>query len=196
MQKIETIFKRDPNNLKLVLNEASDADIGWVFTGRGVPTVKVDGTCCLYKGGQLYRRHALKVGRPVPIGWLHWTMDPEQKSGHGWLPVTDTPADDYHREGLGNTTDTLLEGRSYELVGPKINGNPYGLDKHELWLHGSEVIPDGGPARTFEAIREWLTDHQVEGIVWWYVLPGGVWGDINTRMAKIKRRDFGLQWPV
>lgn len=40
---------------------------------------------------------------------------------------------------------------------------------------------------TFDGLREWLTSHPVEGLVFHH--PDG-------RLAKIKRRDFGLRWPA
>jgi hypothetical protein len=41
--------------------------------------------------------------------------------------------------------------------------------------------------RTFEGIRKWLQEHEEEGIVFWL--------DGEPR-CKIKRTDFGLEWPV
>jgi len=198
MKKIETIFKRDPSNLKLVLPEPTDAGVGserpdWVFSGEGVATLKVDGTCCLWHNDRLYRRHALKAERPMPAGWLHWSLDPIAVSGHGWLPVGESPADDYHREALALPGFRGINGRTYELIGPKINSNPYKLKHHLLWLHGS--IIDEAPEREFEAIRDWFKKYVVEGIVWYLNPPGALWGGKDTLMAKIKRKDFGLPWP-
>jgi hypothetical protein len=42
--------------------------------------------------------------------------------------------------------------------------------------------------RTYEEIRDFLTKTEIEGIVWHDLT--------NGEMAKIKRRDFGLAWPV
>ena len=41
---------------------------------------------------------------------------------------------------------------------------------------------------SFESIRDYLTTHVIEGIVWH--------DEANDRYAKIKRRDFDLPWPV
>lgn len=82
--------------------------------------------------------------------------------------------------------------QAYELVGPKVQGNPYGiapLNRHRLWQHGANFERRGTPEppRGFDAIRRFLVAYpQHEGIVWWH--PDG-------RRAKIKRRDFGLEWP-
>lgn len=46
MKKIPTIFNRDPNNRKKLL-QTHHRDCAWVFAGEGKATRKVDGTCCL-----------------------------------------------------------------------------------------------------------------------------------------------------
>jgi hypothetical protein len=73
---------------------------------------------------------------------------------------------------------------TYELVGPKVQGNPYHLEVHKLIRHGADLID---APRDFDGLRVWLSEHTIEGIVWHH--PDG-------RMAKIKRRDFGLSWPA
>jgi hypothetical protein len=72
-----------------------------------------------------------------------------------------------------------LDDGTYELLGPKINGNPEGYDSHTLIRH-DYAQPVDAP-RDYESLRKWLLDHQYEGIVWHH--PDG-------RMAKLKRRDF------
>ncbi len=69
---------------------------------------------------------------------------------------------------------------SYELVGPKINGNPEGLTERQLLQHGTHLVEC---PREFDAIRDWLAGQDIEGVVWHH--PDG-------RMAKIKKKDFGL----
>ena len=44
-------------------------DCGWVFAGEGIATQKVDGTCCLVRGGKLFKRRELKQGAIVPCGF-------------------------------------------------------------------------------------------------------------------------------
>jgi hypothetical protein len=58
----------------------------------------------------------------------------------------------------------------------------YGLERHELWRHGRDVVE---VTRTREAILEWLTRHDHEGLVFHH--PDG-------RTAKVRRKDFGLKW--
>ena len=68
---------------------------------------------------------------------------------------------------------------TYELCGPKVQGNPEGLISHELVRHGGVTLGDA--PRSFRALRDYFASHDVEGIVWHH--PDG-------RMAKLKGRDF------
>lgn len=72
------------------------------------------------------------------------------------------------------------EPGTYELCGPKINGNPEGYDRHVLISHEYAEELHGVP-RDYDGLAAWLADCEFEGIVWHH--PDG-------RMAKIKRRDF------
>ncbi len=189
MQKIPTLFMRDGKPFRA--SRAGNPKCQWVLDGEGVATEKFDGTACLVRGATLYRRHRVKEGKGVPPGWLHWSGDAAQMSGHGWVPVGDGAADQYHREAAmagphGDYRVSYLADGTYELVGPMVQGNPQGLGSHDLWRHGSgDAYGLHGP-RTFAGIRESLLSRHVEGIV--YHHPDG-------RMAKIKRSDFGLPWP-
>jgi len=192
MRKIDTMFRRDPDNMKRVTSEVTEG-CEWVLAGEGVPTVKVDGSACAVIYGYLFRRHKHDASKGLsPPTWTHWSGSPDQTSGHGWL-ATDrqNPSDRYHVEawdnyGVGALANPLKDG-TYELVGPKVNGNPHHLDKHELWKHG-EVIAIEEVPRDFEGLAKYLAEAEpMEGIVFHH--PDG-------RMAKIKRRDFGLPWPV
>ena len=182
MQKIPTLFIRDVENPRLVSREA-DLDCRWVLDGEGQATEKFDGTCCKIVDAVLYARHHHKAekGDP-PAGWVHWS-GPEQQSGHGWLPVDGGPSYRWHSEA----PVPHLSG-TYELVGPKVQRNPYGLEEHELWLHGCVALCIDRDDWHYEGIEDFLkTNDPIEGIVWHHE---------DGRMAKIKRRDFGLPWPA
>lgn len=75
---------------------------------------------------------------------------------------------------------------TYEAIGPHFQGNPYGLTRDILVRHGVDEIDDLDD-RSLEGIREYLTDYSIEGIVFW--LDG-------VPRCKIKRTDFGLEWPI
>jgi hypothetical protein len=103
----------------------------------------------------------------------------------GWVPVDpQDPADQWHRQALEASSPADFEdGASYELVGPALSLNPYQLARHELWKHGRDVVDV--PDRSFEGLRAFLTPLVAEGLVFHH--PDG-------RMAKIRRKDYGLFW--
>lgn len=183
MKRIPTLFLRDERHQ---ITPEVDPDCQWVIDGEGIATVKWDGTACLMREGRLYRRYRVRRDQTVPLGWFAADGAIE----HGWLPIGDGPADRYHRKALAGSHPNSdiacgVEG-TYELVGPHVQGNPYDLPHHRLWRHGFSTIK---APTDFDMLRTFLGFHPREGIVWHH--PDG-----NSRMAKIKRRDFGLQWPL
>jgi hypothetical protein len=208
----------------------------WVLAGEGVATEKFDGTACAVIAGRLYKRRDLsdKSAAATDLtGWVEVERYHNKDAAIYWVPVGAGPDDRWHREawaeahkerhkwvmgGEGSlvwqdmktgelgANDPIDDG-TYELVGPKVQGNPYDLMEHQLWRHGSKTLlnvadphalvytrfslPDGievAPEATpFEAIDTLLKWMNIEGIVWHH--PDG-------RMVKIKRRDFGLPWPI
>ncbi len=178
MKKIPTIFVRDMSKQPaLVVNRWVDG-CEWVRDGEGVPTVKYDGTCCLVRDGKLYKRRELKKGQAAPADFEQADFDDETGKSVGWAPVSDSSEDQWHREAFHGQPDG-----TYELIGPKVQGNKNHVSQHALVPHGNDPIRDD--PRTFEAIRDYLAVVEVEGLVWHH--PDG-------RMAKIKRRDFALKW--
>jgi hypothetical protein len=98
----------------------------------------------------------------------------------GWEPIEQSSFAKYLAEALGNPYERRPVG-TYELVGPKVNGNPENADGHELIRHDdAEVLADA--PRDFDGLAMWLHAHDYEGIVWH--------GGPDGAMAKIKKRDF------
>lgn len=190
MQKIKSLFKRDYEGTRQVYNEVVP-DSAWVLSGEGVATVKIDGTSCMVRDGKLYKRYDRKrkgdTYKDAPEGWEAAEDAPDSETGHwpGWMPVGASNEDQWHREGYAQYGNSLPDG-TYELVGPKVQGNPHKLRRYRLWRHG-ELKYAVGPPRDFDGLREWFETHVVEGIVWHHK---------DGRMVKIKRRDFGLPWPM
>lgn len=186
MQKIPTIYVRDPEDMKRVTDEVTPG-CEWVFAGEGTPTEKFDGTCCLLANGNHYKRREVKLGKPTPEGFRLVGTHPTTGKRLGWVLVDfAAPENKWHKQALQLAAglDADLPDGTYELVGPKVQKNPYKLEHHELWKHGHAKLmwsPHDDP-------KQYLSDvYPMEGIVWHH--PDG-------RMAKIKRRDFGLPWPV
>lgn len=181
MKKIPTIFKRDANNMKYVVNE-QNPECQWVFDGEGVATRKMDGTCCLVQDGKLFKRREIKAGEPHPSGFAMTDFDEITGKTVGWMPVdSDDASDKWHIEAF-NACSPLSDG-TYELVGPKIQGNPEHYGMHTLLKHSMlEQYPS--VPRTFDGIKNWMSGKDIEGLVFHH--PDG-------RMAKIKLRDFGIK---
>lgn len=179
MKKIPTLFKREGAGGKL-LNEIN-RDCEWVVRGEGVATRKFDGTCCMVKDGKLFRRREVTEAQEIPPGFIQEDSDLVTLKMIGWVPVGDGPEDKWHLEAFTIGPVRLTDG-TYELTGPKIQGNPEGSVIHVLIPHG--FVKYGAVPTEFNALREWLADKDIEGIVWWH--PDG-------RKAKVKKRDFGLK---
>ncbi len=178
MKKIPTLFRR--NATGLVFNEVTPG-CEWVLAGEGIATIKFDGTCCLWKDGKLFKRRELRVGDIIPQDFVEADRDPITLKIFGWIPVGDGPQDQWHREPLRNH---LQNNQTYELCGPKINGNPDNLTMHHFFEHGLPFPEHLTPPREFAALKAWLPSVNTEGIVWWHA---------DGRKAKLKTKDFGLK---
>ena len=179
MQKIISLFQRNYDGDRLVRNEVVPG-AEWVLAGEGEATIKFDGTCCLVRDGKLFKRYEVKRGKKPPANFEP-ASEVDEKTGkqQGWVPIGDGPEDRWHREAFA----TVLPDGTYELCGPKIQGNPEGFKSHILVPHGAELLPDDCP-RTYDGLKEYLKDAGIEGVVWYH--PDG-------RMVKIKAKDFGLK---
>lgn len=190
MKKIPTLYVRDwDGNPKYVTREPNP-ECAWVFNGEGRPTVKWDGTCVGYlllsdtdTVPEWYARREVKPGKPRPANF--WSVEHDEATGKyiGWEPIAQSPFAKYHAEALANSAAVKLG--TYELLGPKINGNPDGFAAHILIEHGWAPLSLREDVKMvpldFDALRVWLHSRPYEGVVWHH--PDG-------RMAKIKKRDF------
>lgn len=144
----------------------------WVHAGDGMATVKMDGTNVKVEHGRLLKRQKPKD---------------RDYDNAAYVPChRDNPSDRWAWEAFDATTH---DDGIFELVGPKIQGNVHGFSTHHL----IRVVPPSDRLiisepieRTFTGLREYLTMNAIEGVVFHH--PDG-------RLAKIKRRDFGLPWP-
>jgi hypothetical protein len=181
MKKIPTMFERDWLGDKSRVIDEIHHGCEWVSSGEGEATRKIDGTSCLVRAGKLYKRRELRAGDLWPAGFEVSDKDEETKKTIGWIPVGNGPEDKWHR--MAFERQASLPDGTYELVGPKIQGNPENFSEHILISHNETALHPSAP-RTFEGLREWFQAYDIEGLVFHH--PDG-------RMAKIKKKDFGLK---
>lgn len=187
MKKIPTLFVRvfDEKRHRTITREVTKG-LEWVLEGEGLATEKIDGSCSAIINDHFYKRYDAKWNRKAPEGaipccepdpitghWPHWVLVDENKSCDKWYVAA-----------YKNTENLLGEG-TYEAIGPHFQGNPYHLDKDILVKHGMHILPD--VPRDFDGIKEYLSTHNMEGIVFW---------KDDKPQCKIKRSDFHFEWPM
>lgn len=210
MKKIPCLFKRDFDNpeLRSLCKPEFDPRVDLAKLPGAVGYRKWDGTAVRVFGGKLWRRHDLKVKRigeaeisaraAPPEGWVPCdAIDPVTYHHVGWLPVLpEDPAAKWIIEAWDNRTGEPEEFRGWpeitmEACGPKINGNHEKLDRHVMLYHRvspAVQIASLPPVEAFyEDLKRELTRSPWEGFVFW----AG-----NEPLCKIRRVDFGLEWPV
>ena len=180
MNKIPTIFLRDMSHQPALAISKWHPDCLWVRDGEGIATRKYDGTSCMVRDGKLYKRRELRQGDVAPADFESLGTDENTGKTVGWIPVGDGPEDKYHREAF----DGWHPNGTYELLGPKIQGNKDQRTQHVLQDHRMARTYPLAP-RTFEGIKAFLEENVIEGLVWHHD---------DGRFGKIKRRDFGLKW--
>lgn len=207
MKKIPTLFKREFENHKVVgvLPEFTDMKCMAAFY-FGKPTVKYDGSCCAIIDGVFYKRYDAKKGKPIPEDAIKCRELPDPITGHMpcWVPVHDNdPADKWFNAAFDKATEESEESLgdgTYEAIGPHFQGNPYGLSKDTLIRHGIVRMGDFTPVMYGDALmnkdrmqealdytKEYIEHLAAEGLVFW--LDG-------EPVCKIKRSDFGFDWPI
>lgn len=185
MKKIPTLFERVYENHKIVdITDKITPGCEEAFL-NGEATVKIDGSCCAIIDGEFYKRFDAKKGRKIPECAIP-CCDPDPITGHHphWVKVDpNNPGDKWFVKALLNTVkEFVLEDGTYEAVGPHFQGNPDGFEEDILIKHGIGNLP-----RTFEDVKRYLSEEEIEGIVFW----------LNGRpVCKIKRSDFGFEWPI
>ncbi len=198
MKKMPCVFQRDfHGNNSSTLLEMVTPGCEWVLAGEGSASRKRDGTACLVKDGVLYKRYDAKKDRKTgefrlpPAGAIPCD-DPDSVTGHWphWVQVSKTnPADRWHHEASERWRSSEMDDSTYELCGPHFSANPERFDEDMFMLHGGETVETVSDillVRTFEGLRRFLQVHTWEGIVF----------RSGDRFAKIRRKDFGLSWPV
>jgi hypothetical protein len=181
MRKIPTVFLRDESQ-RMTYNPNPLCD--WVFRGEGIATVKLDGTCVMCWRGEWFFRRTVKPGKPKPEGFVELEVDPNTGNTVGWEPRVNSS---FNECLIDAGADGGFVSGTYELCGPKIHRNPQELPHHSLFRH-SDVASLHEFPRDWEGMRSRLEDNiYMEGVVFHHM---------DGRMAKVRRKDFGLPWPT
>lgn len=179
MRKIPTLYVRNPHDRKHVLDVVSFG-CEWVLDGEGVATRKFDGTCTMLDiDGRWWARRMVDIFATPPLNYVEIMVDPLTGKSIGWEPIEQSGFAKWHADALAGSIDLAGPG-TYELVGPKINGNPEQFFDHALIGH--HRAERYAAPRDFTELAEWLLARPgMEGLVWHHE---------DGRMAKIKRKDF------
>jgi len=160
--------------------------------------IKIDGVPCLSIEGVLYKRFNRKLLRnkkrkPEPSHWIPSEAEPSEfeKNWYGWTIITQKSCDKYYIKGLHNyikSHNHKLSSGIYELIGPKINNNPYKIEDYYLIPHCSHKV------YIFVSYHSILNYFLTDSIG--SVSEGLVFYGIGNRRAKVRRKDLGLEWPI
>jgi hypothetical protein len=179
VKKIKTLFQRDPDDRRFVTREV-ESGCEWVLDGEGIATRKYDGTCVMWDGDRWWARREVKPGKVAPEGFRSEQHDAATGKTVGWEPAGQSAFAKYIKEAVAGWTGYDRPG-TFELIGPKINGNPEDCDRHFVMRHEYADVYQDVP-RDFDGLAAWLLARpDLEGLVFHHD---------DGRMVKIKRRDF------
>lgn len=196
MKKIPCLLQRefyDDHTFKL-LEDKITPGCEWVLDRSiGVATEKFDGTACLVKNGELYKRYDAKKGKqppkdaipcqepdPITGHWPHWVkIDRNKKEDKWYVEAWD------RLNNIADLFNRYIQDGTYELCGPHFQGNPYNLEQDLFFKHGKTILID--VPRNIQGIKQYLDEHYIEGIVFYRC-------NEKNDMCKIRRKDFGFEW--
>lgn len=188
MKKIQTIFERKWDGNRGVI----DKPMAIFDPNTAMATEKLDGTNVRLT----VRNHKLvrveKRHNPTKRQKIEGINDPWYSDAFEY-----EPSDKYIWEASINTDLSSVEDGEWsgEAVGPKIQGNPLNLEKHEVVLFSNlevrvkRLVYRDKPPIEFEKLGKWLKEQKsligndcgIEGVVWHLD---------NGEMVKIKTQDF------
>jgi hypothetical protein len=211
MNKIPTIFLRDWENDPSRVTRQWNPEAEWLLDNphSAIATVKRDGTnvrvTVTHYGNETditlekrrnpskkEKRQAEGAGLPVPEPTYAVADPDDSQDKHIFAAFYETDFSDW--------PDGVWE---CEALGPKIQGGvesdtpclyPFSFDPNLAFDPIANLDPfELTPSKIYNAIEAYFTG--MGGPLQGRPIEGIVWHGPDGRMAKIKRRDFGLPWP-
>lgn len=170
--------------------------------GHIIPTFKRDRTAVFRDvDGEWFTRRAVKTGKQAPEGFIALETDPNTGTTFGWEPKESSPMKKFLDRAIARFIDDNgaepPRNTTFELLGPKINGNPEHVDADELQIHGNEkatnfptiqeILVNNEP---FEMLKPIFTDFRarhIEGVVFWTADEDG---NLIEPRFKVRCKDF------
>lgn len=193
MKKIPMLFKINWDNGTSTVDFEAFNDIARerLEGTDAIATRKIDGTAMMLDDeGNWWARRIVKPGKKIPAGFLEVAFDENTGKHVGWIPAEDSSFAKFWRKALSNADEEFKPG-TFELIGPKINGNPEGVDFDMLVAHGTtkiedfpeveEIFASDDPRTLLEPIFARFRDEGIEGVVWWVE---------GTPVVKLRAKDF------
>lgn len=186
MEKIKTIFKRDWDGNRTVINEYSEEEhLPGVLIGAKA-TEKLDGTNIRVTVRNSMVVRVEKRRNPDKIQKHKGITEP------WYIDASESAEDKWIMDAVKNTDFSQIPDGEWsgEALGKNIQGNPLNLDKNLVVFFSLGQAPIFGNVPTdYEGLKEWLpvqkskfgNDVGIEGIVWHCG---------NGDMYKIKVKDF------
>jgi PE-PGRS family protein len=169
---------------------------------RIVPTFKRDGTAVFCDAdGKWFTRRAVKTGKQAPEGFISLETDPNTGTTFGWEPKDSSPMKKFLNKAIEKFIQDNGAGpprsTTFELLGPKINGNPERVDTEELRIHGQEkatdfpaiqdILDSDEPFEMLKPIFANFRAKHIEGIVFWIADADG---SLIEPRFKVRCKDF------
>jgi hypothetical protein len=191
MNKIPLIFKRSSNGF---CTDEINPLTQWINKEISTPVRKWDGTCMMFDGKEWFARRQYSSRSSIPSEFILVEYDEKTGKSFGWEPVENSSfiklwklaiaEKPYHCTLFGCDDD--YEKGTYELMGPKINGNPENLAEHRLMPH--KQSPTIGNLSILEPHE--LTYNMLYNQFMHMPFEGVIFYTKDGKKAKLRRKDF------
>lgn len=145
MKKIPALIHIDRVNH--VPTEELNPDAVWIINHPNViATRKRDGQPVKFMGGDpadlnnWTTRRAVAPGKTAPTGFILEETDPNTGKSFGWEPVNQSGVTKAFKKALVSSNIDPEVGQTFELCGPKVQGDAENLGTPMLFAHGKELV--------------------------------------------------------